>query len=249
MEEYLRIFHHDNIRILHSFLLVCLKEREHVDASHSFPHTSRRALLLIPGLPHTYSHGERPLDIQVHGIYDLIAAAVFAEVFIDFPGKCIQIQVVQLIFQKFCRLKSIQFFCCLLTDQTDTRETSIALFRHVKHTAAGTHLFEKIILLHQKQVILELLQISLCIHKINMRKYKRNISVILLMPVTVPDTSLAVDSKLKSQYTARARVPAVLSRTFFRLKRRQLPAEILIPCLISSVAADKSEAVKTLQVV
>ena len=69
------------------------------------------------------------------------------------------------------------------------------------------------------------------------------------MAVAVPDAALTVDSKLKSEYTARTRVPAFLSGTFIRLIRRQLPTEIPIPCLIPSVAADKSEAVETLQII
>ena len=261
MEEYLRIFHHDNIRILHSFLLVCLKEREHVDASHSFPHTSRRALLLIPGLPHTYSHGERPLDIQVHGIYDLIAAAVFAEVFIDFPGKCIQIQIVQLIFQKLCRFKRVQFFCRLLTDQSDTGKTAVAFFRHVKHTTAGTHLLKQVILLHQQQIILELLHISLRIHKINVRKYLRNILVILLMAVAVPDAAFAISDKLKAQRSLSCRLRrsfrfhgswhiTTIRRCFcIGFIRRQFPAEIPVPCLISAVSTDQTEPVEPSQII
>ena len=54
------------------------------------------------------------------------------------------------------------------------------------------------------------------------------------MAVAVPDAALTVDSKLKSEYAARTRVPAFLSGTFIRLIRRQLPTEIPM----STISAD-----------
>ena len=170
MKKNLRILHHNKIRILHPLFLIGFQKRQHINAPHSFSHTPCRTFLLISRLPHFCRYSQRLFNIQVHGVDDLIPAAVSAEIFIDSPGKRVQIQVIKLIFQQFCRLKRIQLFRFLLMNQTDAGKTVIAFLCHIKHTAPGTHPLEQIILLHHQKVGLKLLQISLGIHKINMGK-------------------------------------------------------------------------------
>ena len=170
MKKNLRVLHHNNIRILHALFFISFQKRQHINTPHSFAHAPCRTFLLISRLPHFCRYSQRPFNIQIHGVDDLIPAPVSSEIFIDSPGKCVQIQIVQLIFQQFCRLKCIQLFRFFLMNQTDTGKTVIAFLCHIKHTAPGTHPLEQIILLHHQKVGLKLLQISLGIHKINMGK-------------------------------------------------------------------------------
>ena len=239
MEKNFRVLHHDNVRILHPLFFISFQKRQHINTAHSFSHAPCRAFLLISRLPHFRRYSQRLFNIQIHGVDDLISAAVSAEIFIDSPGKRVQTQIVQLIFQQFCRLKCIQLFRFLLMNQTDTGKAVITFLCHIKHTAPGAHLFEQIILLHHQKIILKFLQISLGIHKINMWKDLWNIAVVLLMPVTVADPSLPVNGKFKSQRAA---------GLFSRFIGGQLPAEIPVPCLVSAVGADQPESVKPLQI-
>ena len=91
----------------------------------------------------------------------------------------------------------------------------ITFFRHIKHAAPGTHLLQQFVLLQQKQIVLKLFQIPFYIHIVDMRKNLRYETVVLLMPVAVPDASVPIHSVFKRQLS----VPV----------RRQFPAEIPEP--------------------
>ena len=202
MKEDLRIFHHNDIRVLHAVLFVRFQQGKHIDAAHALSHALCRSDLLVSGLTDARRHRQRLLDIQIHCVHDLIAPAVSPEDIIHLPRKCIQVQVVKLIFQKLRRFKRIQLFRRLLVDQADAGKAAIAFLCHVKHTAAGPHLLQQIVLLHQKERILESLQIPLRIHKINMREDLRDTGIIFLMSVAVPDASFPVGRKIKRQHPA-----------------------------------------------
>ena len=92
--------------------------------------------------------------IPVHGIADFLQAAVFPEILIDLAGKGIQVQLVQLVVQKPCRLKGIEFHRAFPGNQAHAGEAALAFLGGFKQAAVGTHLLNQPILLQQEQVLL-----------------------------------------------------------------------------------------------
>ena len=99
-----------------------------------------------------------------------------------------------------------------------------AFFGPVKHTAVGTHLFQKLILLKGQNILLEKIHLSLGSDIIHLWKDPGDMTVVFLIAVTVADPSLFVCHKLKSKY------PVLIGG--------KLPAKILIPGRIVPIGTD-----------
>ena len=232
MQVNLRILHKDHIRPLLLCLLTCFQKRQHINASHSFPHRIHTPghLLIFPA--DLRGNGKHLLQIPVHGITDRLFSPVLTEIGVDPSGKLIQIKLVELMLQKLCSLESIEACCFLLMNQPDTGETMIADFPHVKHAVAGPHPFDKVILLHQQKIFLKIFQITLCVNVIQLREQHRDITIMLGNPVSVPDLPFPVCRKLKCYFSV--------------LKRGNLPAKIPAPRFVPPIRADNTVMVHPL---
>ena len=87
MEKDLRVLHQNEICVLPSLFLICLKKREHVDTPHPFSHCGQRPLVLLSPAPDLRRDRECALNIQIHRICDLIPPSILPEILIHSPGK------------------------------------------------------------------------------------------------------------------------------------------------------------------
>ena len=133
---------------------ICFQQRNHIYAAHPLAQPADRARNLLQGMVDLRRHLKHPLHIPVHGIADFLQAAVFPEILIDLAGKGIQVQLVQLVVQKPCRLKGIEFHRAFPGNQAHAGEAALAFLGGFKQAAVGTHLLNQPILLQQEQVLL-----------------------------------------------------------------------------------------------
>ena len=224
MKKNFRILHNDQIRrIIHCFL-TGFQKRQHINASHSLSKRINGLIFFLLFIINLCGNRKHLFNIPVHGIKNLLFPSVFPKPLIHPSGKIIQIQLIKLIIQKPCRLKSIQLPGCFLVEISNAGKAVGAGFCPVKYTAVGTHLFQQIILLQKQKIFLKKIQLSLGIYIVNTGKKPGDTGIIFLITVTVPDSSLSVCHKFKGQNPI--------------LIRGQLPTKILIPGSIIPVWTD-----------
>ena len=164
----------------------------------------------------------------------MLTASVFLKTVIDHAGKSIQIQLIKLIVQQFGGLQRVQFPRRLLLDKPDTVKAVIAVSCLIEHAAARTHPLQKLILLQQQKIPLQLLQAAFRIHMVYPGKYIFNKWIILVHTVLIADPAVPVCRHGKGKHMIG--------------KRRQLPAKIMHPRLPFPVLADHASAPQQIQI-
>ena len=128
-----------------------------------------------------------------------VITAVFSEILIYFIREIFQIHMIQLIFQELFCLKSIQLFRRFPVQKTDTGKTVGTLFHRVEKAAVHPHLVQQIILSKRQEIALDFFQISFAVQKIDRGKNLRNIAVIFMKAIVIPDAAVLIGNIGKSQ--------------------------------------------------
>lgn len=234
MQEDLRVLDHNDAGQMRFDFRVGFQQGEQVDRAHAFSHPGDGAGQVLRRQTDLRRDLQDLLHIPVHGVDDVLVSAVFLETFIDLSGKCVQIQLVQLVVQKLGGLKDVEIPGIFLLDQADAVEAVAAPARLVEHAAARAHPLQDLILLQKEQVLLEPFQPPFRIHMVDPGEDLLNVRVVLVYAVLIPDPPVPVGGHGKGE-----RIPC---------KRRKFFAEILKPCLFSAVLADDAPAPQKLQI-
>ena len=148
-------------------------------------------------------------------------------------GKSIQVHLIKLVFQKLFRLKSIHLIGTLPFNQPHTGKTVAAWLSAVKHTAAGPHPFQEIVLLKHQDRLLYLSDVSLTVQIEYLRKELTDIPVIFMHPVKIPDVPIRARLECKTQTPV--------------FPGRQLVSKIRQPLFIPFISAHDFSGMKALQ--